>query len=159
MKFTLTPSSHEDINDIFKCICNPLVYEKVRIIPKDNKMSFVFEWIKNAHNNGNYTIRDSEGHFIGCAGLHINKQDEQAEIGYFLSPIFHGNGLATMVVKDLIEKAKEHNLKSVHATTALDNIASIKVLEKNGFEFLKEVENIDANGKTRQSFKYIKLLT
>jgi len=57
-----------------------------------------------------------------------------AEIGYSVLPEFQGQGLATEMVAGIIRWAKRQpRLKRIEAETSIDNEASCRVLEKNGF--------------------------
>lgn len=134
IKFLYDYSNISDKEDILTTMNNPLIYKIVRIIPKsaDERVSFVEKLIQNSHCEGNYTVRNSLGDYIGNVGLHpIN--EEEAELGYFLNPQFHGQGYATKIASIFIERARNLGFKKLIATAALDNIASHRVLEKNGF--------------------------
>jgi RimJ/RimL family protein N-acetyltransferase len=55
------------------------------------------------------------------------------EIGYGVAPSWQSKGAATRAVSDLISWARSASLKSLTAETAVDNIASQRVLANNGF--------------------------
>jgi RimJ/RimL family protein N-acetyltransferase len=57
------------------------------------------------------------------------------EIGYSLLPDYRGAGLASEMVVGLIGWARSHSTVAViEAETTPDNLPSIRVLERNGFE-------------------------
>ena len=57
------------------------------------------------------------------------------EIGYSLLPRYRGFGLATEMVAGLVGWARGHStVASIEAETTPDNLPSIRVLERNGFE-------------------------
>ena len=69
---------------------------------------------------------------IGFVGLKIN--DDIAEISYIFDYDYVGRGYCSEVVKVLVDIAfNKLNLNKVYAYTKNENIASIKVLTKNGF--------------------------
>ena len=69
---------------------------------------------------------------IGFIGFKINA--DQAEISYIFDSDYTGEGYCSEVVKELVDIAfKKFNLNKVYAYTKEENIASIKVLTKNGF--------------------------
>ena len=70
-------------------------------------------------------------------------------LGYLLPKVMWNNGFATELVEGFIHWCKENNISTVLAGVAPDNIASIRVLEKNNFS----KEATDANGKDLL-FKY-----
>jgi ribosomal-protein-alanine N-acetyltransferase len=58
-----------------------------------------------------------------------------AEVGYWVAREHNGRGLATQAVADVVEFAfGEAGLHRLEAGTLPDNLASQRVLEKNGFE-------------------------
>jgi ribosomal-protein-alanine N-acetyltransferase len=60
---------------------------------------------------------------------------QSANLGYWVSERLNGRGLATRAVGDLIPFAfGELGLHRLEAGTLVDNFASQRVLEKNGFE-------------------------
>ena len=81
---------------------------------------------------------------LGFAKLEITKEKpNEAELGYMLLPEFWGRGLGSEIAKYLLEVAKsDPDLKRVYAITDPDNIASRKILLKNGF-VSEEVGQID----------------
>jgi GNAT superfamily N-acetyltransferase len=76
---------------------------------------------------------------IGLAGL--PDEEGNVSIGYYVDERFAGQGLATEATHALLEWAFQHvDVQAVVADTLKDGIASQKVLQKNGFVFLKETE-------------------
>ena len=60
---------------------------------------------------------------------------QSANLGYWVAQDVNGRGLATRAVSDVIEFAfRELGLHRLEAGTQVDNVASRRVLEKNGFE-------------------------
>ena len=60
---------------------------------------------------------------------------ESANLGYWVAELFNGRGLATTSVRELIPIAfGDLGLHRLEAGTLVDNVASQRVLEKNGFE-------------------------
>lgn len=58
------------------------------------------------------------------------------DIGYAFAPRFHGRGFATEAVRELVRHAfEEGEARRIEAQVFVGNIASRRVLEKNGFEF------------------------
>ncbi|WP_297436542.1 GNAT family protein [Thermococcus sp.] len=81
--------------------------------------------------------RSSKG-LTGVVGLHgIDHENGRAEVGYFLSPEYWGRGYATEAVALALRYAFEWlNLRKVYAHVFETNLASIRVLEKNGFNLV-----------------------
>lgn len=79
-------------------------------------------------------VEAASGRFAGMAGLRLGKLHYRiAEVWYKLHPDFWGHGYATEVLKALLHLGFEDlDLHRIEAGCAVENIASIKVLEKAG---------------------------
>lgn len=81
--------------------------------------------------------------FIGWAGLlHTELSDEYGapELQYMLTSRVFGQGFATEASAKVLQDAAERKLTpAVIATVDIPNKASIRVLEKLGFEFVEQV--------------------
>jgi ribosomal-protein-alanine N-acetyltransferase len=70
---------------------------------------------------------------VGLGGFKGPPVDGRVEIGYSLLTQYRRNGYASEVVAALVKHAFEHGVEEVIAETLPQLIASIGVLEKNGF--------------------------
>jgi RimJ/RimL family protein N-acetyltransferase len=61
------------------------------------------------------------------------EQSGQRLVGYWIGREFWGMGIATRALSEFLNDVKERPL---HACVAEHNVASIRVLEKNGFEII-----------------------
>ena len=67
----------------------------------------------------------------------------EIEIGYGTMPGFQGKGYMTKAVKIMIEWTRNRkDIKAVWGSVDKTNPASIRILEKNGFVFYNERENL-----------------
>lgn len=79
------------------------------------------------------------GEVVGRVNL-INVADRSAELGYRIAQKAAGQGLATAAVREVRElAATKYGLTSLRARATLDNPASRKVLERNGFVAVGEL--------------------
>ncbi len=80
---------------------------------------------------------------IGLIGFKGLEEDGYAEVGYGISRQFEGKGYTTEALNCLLNWAfKDRRCKEIIATGVLKtNIGSQKVLEKNGFQRIKEDES------------------
>ncbi|HEY5824274.1 MAG TPA: GNAT family protein [Cyclobacteriaceae bacterium] len=97
---------------------------------------------------------------IGTIGyVNIYKENYRAEIGYLLSPEFHGKGMMNEALNKAIAYGfNELKLHSIEAIVDPDNIRSTKLLEKN--QFIKEAylkDNQFFNGKFIDSVIYSRI--
>ena len=87
---------------------------------------------------------------IGCAELLIHPNgnhwwgEGSAELGYWVGEEYQRRGYATEACRSLIKRAFDDLcIKQIYATFKKENLASRRVLEKLGFEYYTELNNID----------------
>jgi RimJ/RimL family protein N-acetyltransferase len=87
---------------------------------------------------GWYAIAITEGKPVLCGSVGFKgppSEEGMVEIGYSLLPHYQRAGLATEMVAGLVEWARSYStVASIEAETTPDNLPSIRVLERNGFE-------------------------
>lgn len=90
-----------------------------------------------------HLIRDAQGVMVGRINLSVLGKDRKtAELGYRIGENVTNLGYASEAVKLVLEKAfTTYGLHRIIAGTATDNLASQRVLLKNGFTFSRVIEN------------------
>ena len=90
-----------------------------------------------------HLIRDSQGIMVGRINLNVLGSDRKtAELGYRIGENFTNLGYASEAVRLVLDKAfHTYGLDRIIAGTAIDNLASKRVLLKNGFIFSRVIEN------------------
>ena len=110
-------------------------------IPRDieETKSIIEPWIaeNNLNEIKNFTFaieQQSDGHFIGLFGLKLgNKKYNRGEVWYKIHSDYWKQGYATETLKKVIAFGFETlKLHRIEAGCAVDNLGSIKVLEKAG---------------------------
>ncbi|WP_350286105.1 GNAT family protein [uncultured Croceitalea sp.] len=101
------------------------------------------------------------GQLSGIIGLVLQKDvyQKSAEIGYWIGEPFWGKGIATKAVELISEYAFDKlNLNRIYTGVFEYNIASMKVLEKNGFKKEGVFKNaIFKNGKVCDEHRFYRL--
>ena len=145
---------NNDIKEVFALRSNP---ETMQYIPRpllknDEEALAHIAMIDskiNANEGINWAITiKGDPRLIGIIGHYrIKPEHFRAEIGYMILPEFNGKGIVTEAVCKVIQYGFEvMNLHSIEAVIDPNNLASAKVLEKNGFvkeAHLKENEFYD----------------
>ena len=90
-----------------------------------------------------HLIRDSQGVMVGRINLSVLKGNRKtAELGYRIGENVTNLGYASEAVKLVLDKAfTTYGFNRIIAGTARDNLASQRVLLKNGFTFSRMIEN------------------
>lgn len=116
---------HESVDDSLNIIKMVFVGEECYAILKDDELIGCVELL----------IHPSGNHWWG---------EGSAELGYWIGEEYQGHGYATEASKALIERAFDIlDIKQIYATYKLENMASKRVLEKLGFEYYSELNNVD----------------
>ncbi|TQR34358.1 N-acetyltransferase [Lysinibacillus sphaericus] len=102
-----------------------------------------------------YLIKDNSGSIVGRINLvDIDTTNDIAEVGYRVGQEYGGKGIAARALKLLLET--EIRVKKIKAKTTTNNIASQRVLEKNGFKQVCISDNkFEMNGKKLQFIDYM----
>ncbi len=95
------------------------------------------------HDTYMHIIRDSRGVMVGRINLSVLGSDRKtSELGYRIGEKYTNLGYASEAVKLVLDKAfSTYGLNRIIAGTATDNLASKRVLLKNGFTFSRIIEN------------------
>ena len=95
------------------------------------------------HNIYMHIIRDVQGVMVGRINLSVLENDQKtAELGYRIGESYANLGYASEAVKLVLDKAfMTYGFNRIIAGTATGNLASQRVLIKNGFTFSRMIEN------------------
>ena len=90
-----------------------------------------------------HLIRDAQGVMVGRINLSVLENNRKtAELGYRIGENVSNLGYASEAVKLVLEKSfTTYGFNRIIAGTATGNLASQKVLLKNGFTFSRVIEN------------------
>jgi predicted acetyltransferase len=103
------------------------------------------DWVPDSH----FWLID-EGRVLGCSRLRHRLtpqlEREGGHIGYDIRPSAQRKGYGTLLLRLTLERAWAIDLERVRVTCDADNIASVRVIEKNGGSFDGEVVS-DRSGK------------
>ena len=154
---TLRPVKMSDKADFTRLANNIKIWNNVRdefphpYTEKDAE-SFI-NLCKTAKNAAKFAI-DWNNQFVGMMGLVFFKElnyRKNAELGYWIGEPFWGKGIGTVALSEITKYAfEQRNLKRVFANVLEYNKASMRMLEKAGFEF--EGINKAASLKNNQFF-------
>lgn len=140
-RFILRPYRSGDAADVAKNINNPKIAKGLATVPYPYSLNEAKKWLRkvvaaNRKKSGKI-IRAIviDGEVVGSLGGDIHKDGHKMTFGYWLAERYWGQGIATEAVKAFTDYYfKKNKLKRVEAEVFLFNKASIRVLEKNGFQ-------------------------
>ncbi len=108
-------------------------------IEEQNLESNVYTW--------GFELKD-KGELIGSGGLLINEKRNCYELGYNLAKAFWGKGFATESAHKILSFAKDElHAEKIFCCHALENTASERIIQKLGFEYVKDGTYSKFNGK------------
>jgi RimJ/RimL family protein N-acetyltransferase len=143
LNLEIIDQSHFD--DLYNLLSNRKVQKYFPKTLNKTESEQFYEKIQNRYKSDGYcywaVIRKYDMKFLGICGVINQIIDEQTEteIGYRLLDFYWGKGYGTEAVKGCAKYAKEKLKKeSIISLIRSENLASIRVAEKNGFKFEKE---------------------
>ena len=89
---------------------------------------------------GRWAVYTKDGNqFIGWCGLKYLVNSGEIDLGYRLLPSAWGNGYATEAARHTLEYGFDKlNIQTITGRAHVENIASLKILEKIGMEWVKD---------------------
>jgi [ribosomal protein S5]-alanine N-acetyltransferase len=141
-RLRLVEVNEEHANGIFDNFSNPAVLQYYGMDPMTELVQaekLVEHFRKSFETNRGIRwamIRKEDNRFVGTIGLNnLSKGMKRAEIGFEIHPDFWRTGMTSEAVKAVVEYSfTELGLHRMGAVTFLDNVASINLLLKHGFE-------------------------
>jgi RimJ/RimL family protein N-acetyltransferase len=121
----------DDLPTLFEFQCDPESNRMAAVIPR-TKEAFFDVW-ENILVDPNVVAKviELDGRIVGQIGCF--KSDGKDCVGYSIAKPFWGRGLASRALELLLEQV---STRPLHARAAKHNVASIRILEKNGFKIV-----------------------
>lgn len=142
-RFILRKISLDDTDDMYEYAKNADVTKYLTWSPHESK-THTFEYIsylQNRYASGEFfdwaVVCKDSGKMIGTFGFtRFDFKNDGGEIGYVLNPEYHGKGIATEILGRVIRYGFENlGLERIECRFMVKNIASRRVMEKNGMQF------------------------
>jgi ribosomal-protein-alanine N-acetyltransferase len=136
----LRPITAQDLPVWFGYLSLPLVHEHTSWKPESPSQLEHYDHAKALHTPSSLlrlAIADrASDRMVGSIGFHtVSPENRTAELAYDLAPDAWGQGLASQMVRLLVDWAHTHvRLLRVQATALSSNTRSMKVLERCGFQ-------------------------
>ncbi|GLC89389.1 GNAT family N-acetyltransferase [Lysinibacillus piscis] len=87
-----------------------------------------------------YLIKDHNGFIMGRLNV-VDIDGNTAHIGYRIAEAYSGQGIASQALALLLTTIHQQGIQQLLAKTTNNNIASQKILEKNGFQLIETNED------------------
>ena len=109
-------------------------------VPYPYRLKDAEKWLfltkKFRHKLTQHFAIESNGELVGSIGLtrKANIYRKNVEIGYFIGKKYWGQGIATIAIRMIVDYIFENfDIERIYAEPYAQNMASRRVLEKNGF--------------------------
>ncbi|MDR2234597.1 MAG: GNAT family N-acetyltransferase [Chryseobacterium sp.] len=139
-RLILSRLKEEDLDAVTEYLQDRIYSDLTSNIPFPYARKDAEFWLKMSDDafNGNtgytFAIRNKQGQIMGAIGLH-DRDDDKAELGYWMGKPFWNKGYVTEAAKALIEFGfRELQVHKIYATYFLHNPASGRIMEKIGME-------------------------
>lgn len=142
-RLTLRKMSLDDTDDMYEYSKNSDVTKFLSWMPHENK-AYTYDYLnylQNRYKTGDFfdwaiVCRQSEKMIGTCGFTRFDFPNNSAEIGYVINPKYSGKGIATEASARVIRYGFEIlNLERIECKYIVGNIASRRVMEKNGMTF------------------------
>ncbi|MEM9409853.1 MAG: GNAT family N-acetyltransferase [Planctomycetota bacterium] len=141
-RLDLRPFQIEDEEAVFEICREKAIAASTRTIPHPYPRAQAEHWIKQHPEmwlDGKAAVfaicNRLTGRLIGAVGLQIDREDQNAELGYWIDKTEWGQGYCTEAAQETIRFAfEELSLHKVHAHFMTSNPASGRVMEKIGMK-------------------------
>lgn len=139
-RLILSQLKEEDLDLVTEYLQNRIFSDLTSNIPYPYTRQDAEFWLKMSgaafdKNTGfTFAVRNKEGQIMGAVGLH-DRDDDKAELGYWMGIPFWNKGYITEAAKAVIDFGfKELHVNKIYATCFLHNPASGRIMEKAGME-------------------------
>ncbi|QAA33686.1 GNAT family N-acetyltransferase [Clostridium manihotivorum] len=143
----LRPFCIDDAKQVFECWESDKDVAKYMFWESHEDINKTVAWVKTelskVESNEWYrwavTLKES-GELVGTALIYLEEEYGKFEIAYNFGKSFWGHGYATETMNKVISFIKEQlDIKEIMGRHAKENPASGKVLEKLGFEYIRDI--------------------
>jgi len=130
----------EDHTDLVKLANNRKIWQNLRDIfphPYENEDGRFFIKLVRQDKKNLRSVIDVDGSFAGMIGafLQVDVNKHNAELGYWLGEPYWGKGIITKAINLKCKQVFETtDVNRIFAAVFSYNLASMKVLQKNGFK-------------------------
>ena len=137
--FSRLRSIHDDPRVAVTLSANGLPFSKAHT--RQSIRSWTRHW--QAHGFGVWMFHQSDGEFVGYAGLMRATIDSKSEVEllYAIRSDFWKGGYATEMAQAVVQFAHEAGLTDLVAFTLPTNLGSRRVMEKCGFHYERNIEH------------------
>lgn len=143
-RIILRPLIQNDVEDLKEWTPNKEIYKYWGKNPgkADLKPELMFEKKEKPSKSFHLGIELKEKNkIIGDIYIYLIEKDKKAKVAIRLNPVYHNNGLGTEAVKTMVKWCFDNTeLQVIWSDVEINNIASIKLLEKCDFKRVKEVK-------------------
>ena len=151
-RLRLRPFQADDTCLLFAFMSNPVAMQFTYVAPSlihcEARLGS-YEAMRSTHGFAPWVVlNQEEGSVVGWGGLSVDPEqpDWGLEVSYAFSPEYWGKGFAT----ELVQYSLAHAFTALCATEVssfamTDNAASVRVLQKCGFELLRYEDSIQRN--------------
>lgn len=148
--------TEEDLEELYEIYAEPSITQFTEGLYEDyeEELEYTRSYIKNAYVFWGYgtwiIIKKDTGKIIGRAGFNTRDGFEYPELGFIIAKPYQNKGYAYEVCRKLLQIGKEdYEFSAVQALVKKENIASMKLCQKLGFERKKQV---NLKGETYEYF-------
>lgn len=130
-------------------------YIESRFVKSYSENGFGMYGVELSSRSSPFENKEVSGQLIGICGFVLRETLPGPDIGFAFLPEFEGRGFGLESASAVMRFGKENlGFDKVYAITSLDNDASIRLLEKLGFNFVSLTDSPDGQPLRLFSYRY-----
>lgn len=145
-RLCIRESTVEDVEAFYRIYSDPSITEYMEDLFQDpaRERAYMQDYIKQMYGFygfGMWTVTEKEeGKIVGRAGLNVREGYDLPELGFVIDKRYQQRGYAEEACRAILNYAKEElDFDFVQALVIKENLASMKLLDKLGFVYIKDV--------------------
>ncbi|MHC1590564.1 MAG: GNAT family N-acetyltransferase [Candidatus Helarchaeales archaeon] len=147
-RFKIRPISPEDddaVLELYYSLSQETVYFRFFQTKKNVPKSRVRQFTRiDYRKNFALVVENPQKKLIGIGRFIVDKDDpDSAEMSIVIADAYQRRGIGTILIKYLVQIAKERGIKKIYATVLSDNYKILGTIDKLGFKFQRRLEDGD----------------
>ena len=139
-RLTLRPPLEVDAEAIAKLLQNTNVSRNLTNVPHPYSLNDAYDWLGRTQGDGTLNFSIHRQSLLGVIGL--RPVDGHVDLGYWLGEPYWGNGYISEAARAVVAYGfRRLEASEFHSGAYQDNPASLRVLEKLGFELTGQTEH------------------
>jgi [ribosomal protein S5]-alanine N-acetyltransferase len=167
IRLRLEPLRATHADDLFSSFCNPALYDWISTPLPETAAALAKSWTCSGDNGPFHynacfgldwaVVRDTDNRAIGKFDADFDDCGRAINLGFVFEQAVWGQGYASEAVHTLLAEFDRCAISEVRAYVTKGNLASMRVLERTGFQFVRIIPDNDIiKGQLFDDLEYVR---